>query len=368
MPAPLRGRSRVAAGFTAVTAALASAAAVVSLNPVTTPADTATAQPVGRATGVIVAPQTTLSPGTAVVREGAMAEGGLASARTTTSSGYVLGVSGLLGETPAGLRVWVRRSAPHRAVLARNAKVTVALWKKLGLKATYKGYGAPRLREGVILVTEARSGCAGGHAGITWHTSMPLPHNKAYMQSARVVICPQLFRYAKWQWSATVRHELGHAAGLGHFDGRYKGSTQVMRSVNHAPVSTFKAGDINGLKYFASNNNRVRNAIPPHGRLEATMPAGTDKVRLVGWAMLDWYKAKPVRIVVTDNGKQVASVDTTVYRPDINTLYDRGTDHKHGFSVQVPDPLGSGPHEFCVTAVSPVLSSTTAKLGCALYK
>lgn len=369
MPGPLRRRARVAGRLTAAMTALA-AAAVLSLTPVTTlgAAETttrATTRPT--ATGVIVAPVTTIG-GRQVSREGSTATGGgLVGARRALSSGYVLGVPGLLGETPAGFRVWVNRRAPHRANIARNAKATVALWHKLGLKATYKGYGAPRLREGIITVTEGLSGCTGGHAGITWHTSMPLPRRKAYMQSARVVICPRLYRYPRWQWSATVRHELGHAVGLGHFDGSYKGSTQVMRSVNHAPVATFKAGDINGLKYLAGNNTRVRNAIPPHGRLEMTSLASTDLIRLRGWAMLDWYRSKPTRIVVTDNGKQVASVDTTVYRADINKLYDPGTEHQHGFSIQVPYTLGSGLHEFCVTAVSPVQTSTTKKLGCALW-
>lgn len=367
MSAPLRGRTRLAARLTAVVAALGSAAV---LSTTTTTATTTSSSPAPA--GVIVAPPPTAQPTTRVVREGAMAAGGVLSARSTSSDGYVLGVSDLLGETPAGLHVWVRRSTPHHATLARYAKATVALWQKLGLKATYKGYGSPRLREGVVTVTEGPAGCTGGHAGMTWHTSMPLPHGRSYMQSARVVICPRLFRYASWQWSATIRHELGHAAGLGHFDGVYRGSTQVMRSVNHAPVATYKAGDVNGLRYLAGNNTRVRRAIPPRGTLEngslLYLPDGTVKVRLTGWAMLDWYRDKPVRIVVTDNGVQVGSVDTSVYRPDVNRLFDRGTDHRHGFVLAVPyDLLGKATHSFCLTAVSTVQASTTKKLGCSSW-
>lgn len=378
MSAPPRGRIRLTARLTAVVAALGSAA-VLSTSPLTTqPTTQSTTQPTHQSksptassapvpASVVVAPAATARPATRVVREGAMAAGGLLSARSTSSYGYVLGVTGLLGETPAGLHVWVRPGTPHHAILARNAKATVAVWQKLGLKATYKGYGTPRLREGVVTVTEGLAGCTGGHAGMTWHTSMPLPHGTSYMQSARVVICPRLFRYASWQWSATIRHELGHAAGLGHFDGVYRGSTQVMRSVNHAPVWTFKAGDVNGLRYLASNNTRVRRAIPPRGTLELSTLAGATAVSLKGWAMLTWYRDKPVRIVVTDNGMQIASVDTDVYRPDINRLYDPNTNHRHGFTIVVPY-ANTAKHEFCLTAVSTVQASSTAKLGCATWK
>jgi hypothetical protein len=352
MPSHLRGRTRLAAA----TATLACGA--ITLTTPAAPADV-----------VIVSPRTA-APVVTVTTEGSTAAGAVVSSRTSGSYGYFTGVSNLLGETPAGLQVWVKGSTPHHANLASNAKATVALWRKLGLKAAYRGYGSPRPREGVVTVTEGLAGCTGGHAGMTWNTWMPLSRGRVYMRSARVVICPSLYRYARWQWSATIRHELGHAAGLGHFDGTYRGSTQVMRSVNHAPVASFKAGDVNGLKYLASNNTRVRNAIPPHGRLESalldlsTLTGGLRQMRLTGWAMLDWYRDKPVDIVVIDNGRRVTTVRTTIYRPGINRRYDPGTRHRHGFSVLLPS---AGTHKVCLTAVSPVDGSARARLGCAYW-
>ncbi len=52
----------------------------------------------------------------------------------------------------------------------------------------------------------------------------------------------------------TVLHELGHAAGLLHFDGTYQGTHQVMRSyLGDAPLWYYQWGDENGLAATAAN-------------------------------------------------------------------------------------------------------------------
>lgn len=271
-----------------------------------------------------------------------------ATALRTTAYGYVRATPGLLGETPRGLHVWVDRGARHRANLVRQARATIAVWRDAGLNATYEGLGTPRRREGIVTLSEGSAGCEAGTArvGNTWQSWRNLPDGKAYMHSARIVICPRLYRYARWQWSATVRHELGHAAGLGHFDSRYKGSTQLMRWANKAPVSSFKAGDLNGLRFFARNNDLVRQLIPPRGSVDRDIGVLNRVVTLTGWAKLDWYPAKPVRIVVTESGRRLAS-----------TLTDGG----HRFAVMVP--RSAGEHTLHITAVSPLNPAARQKLG-----
>lgn len=293
---------------------------------------------------------------------------GLAPDRRGAGPGYTLATPGLYGYTPKGLSVWVDPRAAHHADIAARTRKAVAEWRKLGIHATYRGYGTPAVTEGVVAVSEGPDGCAGSsrRVGNTWQSWQPIGGGKSYVSSARVVICPKLYRYGRWQQSATIVHELGHAAGLGHYDSRYGGSTQVMRSVNHAPVRFYRRGDRHGLRYLAAHSKAVEAMIPPEGQFEGTtLDAGGD-VTISGWAMLDWYKDRPVRIVVTDNGTTVARDATTLVRSDVNAEHDAGTSHAHGFEATVP--LGDGTHTFCVTAVSTVRSSAKATLGCATWR
>jgi hypothetical protein len=59
-------------------------------------------------------------------------------------------------------------------------------------------------------------------------------------------------------WVGTLMHEIGHGVGLGHFDGTYLGSYQLMRWADGPDV--IKTGDANGLRRMA-----------PAGRISATL-------------------------------------------------------------------------------------------------
>ncbi|MGN6130318.1 MAG: hypothetical protein ACTHOK_08255 [Nocardioidaceae bacterium] len=307
------------------------------------------------------------SPVTVTAAEPAGASArGLAPDGHGVGPGYTLATPSLYGYTPKGLSVWVDPGTPHHASIAAHTRRAVAAWRRIGIHATFRGYGTPDEAEGVVTVTEGPAGCDGSsnRVGNTWQTWQPMGGGRSYVSSARVVICPSLYRYGRWQQSATIVHELGHAAGLGHYDGRYGGSTQVMRSVNHAPVAFYRRGDLHGLRYLAAHTHAVEALIPPQGAFENTSLDGDD-VTVDGWAMLDWFKDRPVEIVVTDNGKVAARGATTLLRSDVNDRLDAGTSHAHGFEVAVP--YRGGAHTYCVEAVSTVRAATRTTLGCATW-
>ena len=83
-----------------------------------------------------------------------------------------------------------------------------------------------------------------------------------FVYQGRVVVTAS--RYAAnpsttW-WVGTLMHELAHATGLGHFDGTYLGSYQLMRWANGP--NAIKPGDANGLRRIA-----------PPGRLSGSLRA-----------------------------------------------------------------------------------------------
>lgn len=281
-----------------------------------------------------------------------------------TAAGYSLHVPNTIGVTPKGLTFYVDKRANHHASLATHTRGGVASLRSAGLKATYGGYGTPAADEGIVTVTEGMEACDGAYVGTTWPRLRKLPNGKLYTSSAKIIVCPELWTYDPWQWSALIRHEVGHAAGLGHFDGVYAKTTQVMRSRNMPPVATFKAGDLNGLRFLASNNANVKELMPSVGRFEDSTYEEGD-VKIVGWALLEYYKAKKVTIQLTDNDKRIATVTTDVVRPDINKNYDPGTQRPHGFELSIP--WEGGTHKYCLTAVSPVKSKNRVSLGCSTW-
>lgn len=284
--------------------------------------------------------------------------------------GFVSQRPGLLGHTPLGLQIWVDPEVQGRQMLVRNSRAAVRDFRRVGIRARFRGLGAPPPREGVAVVTVSPAGCRGyggpgSSLGVarTWYGS--LPAGQSYVQRGRVLICPRLFGLEPWQGTATVRHELGHVMGLGHYDRLYRGGAQVMAAfMSNDGTSTYQQGDLNGLRYFAGNNELVRSLFPPEGALEASdWNGGT--IRFTGWAVLRYYQSRLVQIEVTYNGKQLTTVPTNVHRPDVNQSYDLGSRRPHGFAVTVPTT--GGDHEYCFTAVSPVNRVARAPLGCASF-
>jgi hypothetical protein len=298
--------------------------------------------------------------------EDASAAAGHGSHRRGSGPGYVYLDSHLIGETPKGLDVYVVSNSAHRAIIAKYVGGTVRSLRRLGLDVRWKGFGDPKLTEGVVTVRQGPAGCSGGPnvIGMTWPYWISLPNGDMYTDDARVALCPSLFSgFGKWGPKATIHHELGHAMGLGHMNDTYDGGYQVMNATIRKGVSTYQSGDVNGLRSFARNAQRVRDEIGPLGRFDGSSLTA-DKVVFTGWALLQYAKQAGVTIALTDNGNVVRREGTSVLRPDVNAQYDRG-DRKHGFSISVP--AKSGTHTYCVTAISTVDTVAKSQLGCTTW-
>ncbi|HEY3715512.1 MAG TPA: hypothetical protein VGL39_13380 [Jatrophihabitantaceae bacterium] len=351
-------RHRVRAAGLCLLAGAAVLAAAVAANPAAT-------RPTS---GAIVAPSR-IAPTLALDDDHPIQnKAGLTRAAATGAPGYVLMDRHLIGETPIGLNVWVNPKAPHRSAIAVRASRTVTELRRLGLPVRWRGYGTPKAAEGVVQINENQSGCQGGRnvIGMTWPYWMSLPNGDLYTYRANIALCPGLFtKYGSWQWDATIRHEIGHAVGLGHTNYVYRSSHQVMNAVTHNGVTRYRAGDVNGLRRLAANNNRVKSERPALGHFDRSSWTTGNRITFTGWALLTYYKPHHVIITLTDNGKVIARHATSVVRADVNKRYDPG--HRtHGFSLSIP--WHGGRHSYCVTATSPLNRVSVAHLGCVTWQ
>jgi hypothetical protein len=291
------------------------------------------------------------------------APGGVFKADTGTDRGYTLLQPTLIAQTPAGFGVWVDPKAPHHWAMASSASATVTDLRTLGTHVRWRGYGSPSAGEGVIRVREGSKGCGsdGNTVGMTWTYWKTLASGKRYADRADVYLCPSLFRMGTWATQATVRHELGHALGLGHTNYRFQGSYQIMNAVVRRGVVSYRSGDRRGIETLVRNTNSIKAQIPPIGKLDRSDWQSDGTIDFVGWALLEYYRADPVTVVLTDNGQVIRTSLTPVLRADVNRAHDPGT-RTHGYTFSVP--WAGGSHEFCITARSAVHPSASGQLGC----
>jgi cell wall-associated NlpC family hydrolase len=97
----------------------------------------------------------------------------------------------------------------------------------------------------------------------------------------------------------------------------------------------------------------------PAGKVETGGRTSTTSIRVTGWASDPDYRAGPVTVVVYVDGVSKATLNTSIPRPDLVSVY--GTGPSAGFSATVAVPIGA--HLACVWAVNVGLGSNVL-LGC----
>lgn len=193
------------------------------------------------------------------------------------------------------------------------------------------------------------------------------------VQSAQIWISPRLFDKPASAIDNTVRHELGHAFGLAHYDGLWEGRIQTMHSTDF-DATDFRSGDRNGLVALAihatppehdhdhdddghdHHEQEAAAAVPAPPRVD---PTGTvDEIVSTGVGVLvrgeatDPDTPDPIGVLITMDDQPF---ELLAARNDPST----GTTHGYEVLWSV-DP---GPHRICVTARN-VGPGTDVPLGC----
>ena len=107
-------------------------------------------------------------------------------------------------------------------------------------------------------------------------------------------------------WIGTLMHEIGHGTGLGHFNGTYLGSYQLMRWADGPDV--IKTGDANGLR---------RIALP--GTISASTHWAPDGTLTVHTASSSLGGIRSIRTQCTDAAGAVRTIATVTGTWDIRT-------------------------------------------------
>lgn len=145
-----------------------------------------------------------------------------------------------------------------------------------------------------------------------------------------------------------VTHELLHALGLHHYDEVYLGTKQLMAG-GVIGVNGMQQGDINGVRYLASNRGLLGNFESASGAAKA--------IAVSGWA-IDKNTTSPINVHVYVDGTPVKATTANRERPDLASF---GLGTAHGFSTSVPATAGQ--HRVCVYAIA-ALAGTNRELGC----
>ena len=188
------------------------------------------------------------------------------------------------------------------------------------------------------------------------------------VQSSQIWINPRLFSKSSSAFANTVRHELGHAFGLAHYDGLWEGRLQTMHSSDF-DASDYYSGDRNGLvalAIHATPPDRDDEPAPAPAPPPATAPVpprvdptGTvDEIVSTGVGILvrgeatDPDTPDPIGVLITMDDQPFEM---------LAARNDPATGTTHGYEVLWSvDP---GPHRICVTARN-VGPGTDVPLGC----
>lgn len=257
--------------------------------------------------------------------------------------GWLREDTSVLGVTPFGLRVVVDRSTPHHAANYRLSRSVALELNSFGLPVTFGAWGSTRQATGKLVITESAFGCNGGAQAITRTWLHTLTDGRHVIERGEISVCPSMFRLPSWKWSAVLRHEFGHAVGLGHYNAQFNGSWQIMLGTD-ARVRDYQAGDRAGLRWLAHNAAAIKARYQL--KFSSSQSYQTGSIVITGSVVNPADTSMPVTVTLTDNG-QTALAPVPV---------DPAT-HRYTLAWVWP---GSGSHLLCVKAQTPGSLSTSS--------
>ncbi len=216
----------------------------------------------------------------------------------TFGGGSALEGTGAVADFGRGYDVRVDPAAPHAAGIADAVEYAVAQLQKYGIEARYRGIGtapASASSYGRITVGEATDAAqddclhatSADSGAVTEGVALPSFQDVGIavrVNSAQVTFCPPVWSHDQHYVTAIALHELGHAVGLGHYPSTYRGAVQVMNPIV-PDVSTYQAGDVNGLRYLVAQTARLRAASVLDGAVESWTVSRAG-LATTGWAIV----------------------------------------------------------------------------------
>ncbi len=187
------------------------------------------------------------------------------------------------------------------------------------------------------------------------------------VESAQVWIHPRLLERSAASIDNGVRHEIGHAFGLAHYDEEWDGQVQTMHSTSFE-AGEYRSGDVNGLRAIAVHAQRRSPSPPPPTepatQTDPSVPRSVDPVGSVTDVV-----ATAFGIVVRGRAADPDSVDpigVLITMDDqpfelLASRHDPLVGDAHGFEIVWS--VEPGTHRVCVIARN-VGAGTDAPLGC----
>ncbi|WP_436792521.1 hypothetical protein [Actinospongicola halichondriae] len=187
------------------------------------------------------------------------------------------------------------------------------------------------------------------------------------VQSAQVWIHPRLLQRSSASISNGIRHEIGHAFGLAHYDAAWEGQVQTMHSTSF-DATEYRSGDLNGLRAIAVHATRRTPTTAPPEPAPRPAPAVVPRVVDPSGSVSD-VVATGFGIVVRghahdpDSTEPIGVLITMDDEPFelLASRQDPDTGDAHGFEVVWS--VEPGTHHVCVIARN-VGEGVDTPLGC----